>query len=137
MICEMCGKNIGRLTPIFVEGTLLNVCMDCEKFGRAAGAKASAPTPLDIEQRLAQRARRHQVKDIFDEAPESGIVEEYAKLIKAAREKKGWTHEELGNKAQERKSIIAKVESGGMEPSEALAKRLERVLGVKLIQKQG
>ncbi len=45
----------------------------------------------------------------------------------------GITQEELGKKINESESIIRRLETHKMHPSEALARKLERVLRLKLL----
>lgn len=131
----MCGKEVSKLVPIFIEKSMLSVCSICAKFGKNVDKPGIAPTPIEITQRLQMRSQRQEIKDIFSEESTDAMAENYSTIIKNARDKKGWSQEELGKKVNEKKSVIAKIEAGGMEPSIDLARRLEKVLGVKLIEK--
>mgnify|MGYP001609896544 CR=1 FL=1 len=62
------------------------------------------------------------------------LVEDYADIIKKKRESVGMTQKDFANKLNEKESIIHKLETGAFEPSLALAKKLEKLLGVKLIE---
>lgn len=137
MICEMCGREASALTPIFIEKSMLSVCQNCAKFGRSPSKPGIAPTPIEITQRLRVRSQRQEIKDVFSEESPDAMAENYSTIIKNARDKKGWSQEELGKKVNEKKSVIAKIESGNMEPGIGLARRLERVLGVKIVEKGG
>jgi putative transcription factor len=57
---------------------------------------------------------------------------EFPSLIRNARSKKGLTHDQLGQKINEKVTLIRKVETGSIRPDEILAKKLERFLGIKL-----
>ena len=48
--------------------------------------------------------------------------------------KRNWSQEDLAKKLNERKSVIAKLESKTMYPDDNLTKKLERTLGIKLIE---
>lgn len=63
------------------------------------------------------------------------LVEDFNVVVRQARESKGWTREELGAKIYEKVSVITRIESGKMEPDLKLARKLEKTLGVKLIEK--
>jgi len=57
---------------------------------------------------------------------------EFPSLIRNARSKKGLTHDQLGQKINEKVTLIKKIETGSIRPDEILAKKLERFLGIKL-----
>ena len=63
------------------------------------------------------------------------IVDDYAHVIKEGREKKKLTQEELALNIKERHSLIHNIESSGLKPSLELAKKLEKYLGITLIEK--
>jgi putative transcription factor len=46
--------------------------------------------------------------------------------------KKGLTHEQLGMQMNEKANLLRRFETGALKPDELFAKKLERVLGVKL-----
>jgi putative transcription factor len=62
------------------------------------------------------------------------LAEDYSRRIQRAREKKGWSREDLGRKINERVSIISKLEHGEMHPPDSLVKKLERALEIKLME---
>ena len=66
-----------------------------------------------------------------------GIVSDYSVKIRESREKLELTQKELGEKIAEKESIIHKIETGLMEPSLKLAKKLENFLKIKLIEIYG
>jgi putative transcription factor len=57
---------------------------------------------------------------------------EFPKVIRDARNKKGITHEQLGQKIYEIVTLLKKVETGTIKPDDILSKKLERFLGIKL-----
>jgi len=60
-------------------------------------------------------------------------AEDYSTKIKAAREKLGLTHEELGKKINEKASVLRNLEAGKMAPNNQLASKLEHMLKIKLL----
>lgn len=139
MICEMCGKEMASLLPVRIEGTILNVCRDCARFGdnvKSGGKQQSGAEPSVIQARLQNRERRMKTRDVYEGAEESiELAEDFPKRIKEAREKLGWKQEELAAKMNERVSIVHKLESGGMHPDDALIKKVEKTLDIKLKEK--
>ncbi len=138
MICEMCGKDCKGLKVVEVEGTTLNVCPECAKFGKQKATPVGIPTapvtPQRVMESLERREKRGQQKDIFEQITEE-LVDDYAERVREARVKKGWTPEELGKKINERKTVITKIEAGEMTPTEDLTRRLQAALGIKLLEK--
>lgn len=128
MQCDMCGSE-GKLFKALIEGTELNVCSSCSRYGKAVPQKRDPPVMA-----------KHPNKSFhFKKEPQKEIVEliteDYAGLIKDKREKLGLKQEQLAKKMAERESLVQKVESGHIEPSLALARKFERFLGLKLIEK--
>ena len=121
--CEICGKRFDNLERAIVEGVLINVCHDCSKFGKVITIKK----PLIEPERIISVQRREETED---------IVDNYAELIKQAREKKGLKQEELAMNIAEKESIIHKIETRSLKPSFKLARKLEQFLGIKLIELQ-
>ena len=99
MNCEICGKPIeGRPIRTKIDGSVLEVCKECSKFGRV-----QKDTPL--ERKFVSRnkkgnpqkrpqANRQNVQRRRREEPMDELVEDYNVLIRKARESKGWTREE-------------------------------------------
>ena len=139
MLCEVCGSEVTRTKTVTVEGTVLNACPNCARFGVEVGAAASAPrrrsTPPVIAERLEARRRRMTPKDMYAQSGEEDLAEDYAARIRSAREARGWKQSDLGAKINERVTVIAKLESGTMVPTDDLLRRLERALEIKLKEK--
>jgi len=102
MICEMCGKEFSSLLPVRIEGTVLNVCRECARFGdnvRAGGKPGTTAEPSVIQARLQNRERRMKTRDVYEGGEESiELAEDFPKRVKEAREKLGWKQEELAAK---------------------------------------
>ena len=122
MICDMCGEN-DRLFKTIVEGAELALCRDCSKFGKVAGA---------IQQDEPYLAK----KAIKETEPESIqlLVEDYAEKIKKKREQLGLSQKELAEKLNEKESIVQKIESGHFEPEIGTAKKIEKLLNIKIME---
>src|SRR3989344_4021180 len=121
MNCELCGKE-AQLFPTTIEGTELEVCATCGNFGNVH-LKRSPPPPAPQKISLPEELEANEV-----------MTENFAAIIKQAREKLGLKQAELAEKLNEKASIIHKIETG-VEPSIALARKLERFLHVKLVSK--
>jgi len=137
MFCELCGNDVPRTKTVVVEGTVLAVCPNCARFGTEVGAPAirKKATPPVIAERLEARRRRMTPRDVYTQAGEEDLTEDYASRIRGAREARGWKQAELGARINERVTVIAKLESGAMIPNDGLIRRLERALEIKLKEK--
>jgi putative transcription factor len=137
----MCGETIrGPAKLVRVEGAELQVCSRCEKFGTAvqqpkrtdirrpspgAGspARAAAPAP----------ATTYRKRDMFDYMG-GEIVDDYADRIRHARESKGLSQKDLALQMMERELLIKKIEKSELVPEEDVRKKLEKVLGIRLLE---
>lgn len=138
MLCELCGNEVPRTRNVAIEGTVLSVCPTCARFGDEVMAPVVRRTsmPPVIAQRLEARTKRQTPRDVYAQAAgEEELVEDYPARIRRAREARGWKQADLGAKINERASVIAKLEAGGITPGDALVRKLERELGIRLREK--
>ena len=117
-VCEMCGRS-GPLVTAIIEGTQLSVCKSCARMGK-------------IVQRPVQKHKP--VKEDRRETIEM-LVNDYSERIRKAREQSGLTQKEFANKLNEKESIIQKIESGTFRPTIEKARRFEKALKIKLVEK--
>ncbi len=120
--CEMCGQPTSNPMKVLVEGTIMTLCPSC-------ASKVKGKVVRD-EGKIVKRSIKKKGGDMIDRYE---IVEDYAKRIREARERLGMTRKELGIAVKEREVTIAKIERGELRPNLELARRLEKVLGIKLI----
>jgi len=137
LICELCGKDVARTRNVSVEGTVLMVCNDCARFG----TEPTGPVPVRrrgnpiVAERLEKRQRRITERDVYATTTLEELVADFSERIRHAREERGWKQTDLGAKINERASVIAKLETGAMIPSDTLARKLEKALEIKLREK--
>jgi putative transcription factor len=136
MICELCGKETPKTRTVLVEGTELKVCPECAKFGedRSTTKKETGPK-AQIAQRLERRERRMRSRDVYSQGETLELAEDYSNRIRKARMSRDWKQEDLASKINEKKSVITKIESGHMRPSDSLIGKLEKALGITLMEK--
>lgn len=136
MICELCGRDVPRLRKVVIEGVILNVCDECAKFGKEIKngeiPKDVKYIPPEVIRERVERKKRRRYRDLDEEEV---LVEDYAERIRHARERLGMTQDELAKKILEKRTVISKLERGEMHPDEALIKKLEKALGIKLKEK--
>lgn len=132
--CEMCGKAVGT-RRYMVEGTVMNLGLECAKYGTPLDAPAPAGTQASMHQGLERRDQRMTSRNVYDAGDQSVMVEDYGPRIHKAREAKGWTHEQLGNRVSARVPELKHIEAGKLRPSDAVARKMERELGITLFEK--
>jgi putative transcription factor len=131
--CEVCGHKIHDepITAV-IEGARLTVCVECSKHGKIVYEEPAAPkqavkkpqVPVSMVQRKPMVANVKITQE---------VTEDYANTIRAAREKLGLTHEELGKRISEKASVLRNLEVGKMAPNNQLASKLEHMLKIKLL----
>ena len=120
--CEMCGSE-GETVLALIEGVELNVCSKCAAFGK----QIKRPVVKNGKTRPAKQKK-----------PEKEIIEQvkydFAKIIRDKREKMGLKQEEFAKFLSEKESIIQKIETGDYTPSLSLARKIEKQLGIVLVE---
>ena len=142
MLCEMCGNEVETTSRTRIEHSVLQLCPACSKFGtpvdppppaRSETAPASARgRPLEAATRPASRPRRLEERDLYTEIGELELAPDWGQRVRRAREALTWTPEELGKRLNEKKSVVLKIETGGLHPPDALVRKLEHLLKVRL-----
>ncbi len=96
MQCEICGTDIkGNPIRVTVEGTVLDVCGKCARYGKPSDKWTPVSRKMSPSEKVVviHKPRR----DAFDRL-ECEINQDYAQVIRKARESKGLTIEELASK---------------------------------------
>lgn len=126
LYCEICGMPIvGRPYYAEVDGVEMTLCASCYLKLTRSGRARPLRRPSPPKRAASTRQRRVVI--------EYEIVEDYDDKIKAGRIAKGLTTAELAQKLRISESLLRKIEQGKMKPSIDLARRMERVLGIKLL----
>jgi putative transcription factor len=136
MQCELCGKDCFDCKPAAVDGARMMLCPGCMKYGEGVKEAAKPKPSTSVYKPPLDRIRRPKVKDVY-EGMNKELVSGWNELIKSARTKKGLSREELGFKIGERTVTISKIENGDLRPSDEVVKKLEKELGITLIEEVG
>lgn len=130
--CEMCGRELEArdVKKAYVEGLLLILCPSCyTRLVNQGKAKPYIEKPAQRPPPPQPQSRpRPPVREEYE------VVEDYAKRIREARERLGWSQQVLANKARVGENVIKRIESGKLKPGLDLARRLEKILGIKLLE---
>ena len=130
MACEMCGKQEAVLKAS-IEGTVLAVCDGCSRYGKVVG-KVSMPAA----------ATRREDKKTAEVEEFDVVVANFGQLLKQKREELGRKQEDgfmkledFAKKIAVKESALHKMETGTLKPSMEEAKRIGKLLGLKLVEK--
>lgn len=156
--CEICGREIPETSAfkIYVENTEMIVCPTCYfKYISGSTKDENRNKPMTLASTTFNKTRESShtrfepgkssvvnVSSRTSHAPKGvslkiveryEIVSNYHEVIKKAREQKGLSTKDLAIKLGESENVVKRIESGRLIPSIELAKRIENVLGVKII----
>jgi putative transcription factor len=134
MECEMCGKKVAT-RRYMVDKTVMNLGIECSRYGVAMDAPAPAGSPAAMQQNLERRAGRMTSRSVYDAQDSTVLVSDFGPRIHKAREAKGLSHDQLGNKVSARVPELKHIEAGKLRPSDEVAKKLEKELGITLYEK--
>ncbi|MBI2101958.1 TIGR00270 family protein [Candidatus Woesearchaeota archaeon] len=123
--CDLCGKRVEILAKAVIEGVQLDVCSDCARFGKVV----QQPKRLDAKSQIRQMQKSPQKEEKMEL-----LVENYAEIIRKRRESMGLTQKDFAGKISEKEATVHKIETGALAPPLSLAKKLERFLGVRLVE---
>jgi len=122
---------------IFVESVKLSVCPSCysrvvrsdvaKEIKEVTAAKGS-PKSARASSKPELRSRE---RELFEEYE---VVPDYAERVKQARERLGLTQKALADLVKESENTIKRIESGRLVPTIPLARKLEEVLSIKLLE---
>ncbi len=129
MRCEICGKKlVEEPLKTKVDGSIMLTCKECSKFGKVQREVPKPKRPGASRARAPRRVQRPR-------EPAEEVVENVKDIVRQAREKKGWSREELGEKIYEKSSVVSRIESGKMVPDLKLARKIEKLMNIVLIEK--
>lgn len=133
MQCDLCGTKREEVFRAVIEGTELNVCSECARYGRVVGKRAIAAEP-GKPLGLNERGRPLVPASAPKKEALMVIVPDFADRVKNKRESLGLKQKEFAKLISEKESLVHNVETGSFEPSIELARKLERFLRIKLVE---
>lgn len=135
--CEMCGSPVRRREAkiVYIEGARLVLCPYCyaKVAKRAVAAEVKELTRPKIKRPPVRSApaKRSPPRKMLDDLE---VVPDYANRIRKARERLGWSQRVLAEAIGESENVIKRMEAGRLTPSIDQARRLEKVLNIKLLE---
>ncbi len=145
-------KGQGR--NVVIEGASMLVCPQCAtKFGnqptssapRSSSTPRTRPSWIGGPEKPVQSRPKKASTPKPRQKPRSGgvllddmeLIEDYAKAIRNARQKRNMSQEELAQKIGERISTLQSIESGRLKPTGKTIRGLERELEISLLEAVG
>lgn len=131
MDCEICGRSDAGFVSL-IEGAKMRTCAACAHMGRiisypprpgATSPSYGANTGSGSSLSFAPKSK-----------VEYDFVDDFGMLIRNARMKSHLPLSVLAEKLNEKESFLERVEHGATRPSEALARKLEKELNIKLLE---
>ncbi len=119
--CTLCGKKVDKLFLVQVEGSKIEVCEKCGKYGNIL---------KEIKPQEAKAKKVFIRKETYPklEEPEGILKPNYGQVIIQARQKLGLERKKFAMKINEKDSIIRREELQQMTPNEKLKKKLKTFL---------
>ena len=105
----------------------LLVCSNCKKFGK----EVKIETPREPVKFIPKPRYTAPPKEKFY-API--LIKNFGSKIKSAREKRGLTIKELGEKIYEKESLLHKIEGSKIRPTMKAIEKLEKFLNISLTE---
>ncbi|BFI73658.1 TIGR00270 family protein [Nanoarchaeota archaeon] len=118
--CELCGKNTNKLYKVLIEGTILNVCEECKKYGKPVDEKGNV-----IEKKV-------EIKEIVGEV----VDENYNKILIKYREEHNLKQEDMAKLLGIKENLYKAIENKKIIPDLNLAKKIEKILNIKITKKE-
>ncbi|MCL4332093.1 MAG: multiprotein bridging factor aMBF1 [Candidatus Thermoplasmatota archaeon] len=144
----MCGEKTPKVTRVRIEGAVIEACDRCAKLGTPVDPPKKAPVTYTFSKPAyspprpratapARPQRRRSTQAVRPDRMDLDHVEvtpDYAEIIKTAREKMSWSQDDLAAKLMEKKNVLSSIERGALRPDIKVARKLEKLLGIKLIE---
>lgn len=121
----MCGTESGKLMTAIVEGVELNLCSNCASFGKVVNKPSSRSIS---KRRIAVQKKERELVLV--------VNQDFARIIREKRERMGLKQKEFAKFLNEKESLIPKIESGTYVPPISMARKLEKQLGIELVEQQ-
>ncbi len=131
--CEICDGIIwGRGVKVIIEGAKIIVCQNCAQHGKRIINKAPNIPPRKVES-SKKTSTAKSLKSRIEPQNELEIVEDYNIKIRKVRLSLGLNQDQFAQKLNEKPSLLKRIETGKTKPSIKLAKKMEKIYGIKLI----
>ena len=108
-------------------------CGECAKLGSIVWEARTEPHLKKVVRRMATPILPPKRQPPLSVSESLELVDGFGVKVRAAREKAGLSHQDLGKRISEKVSVLRKIESGKMTPDNLLTEKLEHALRLKLL----
>ena len=131
--CQICGSIIwGKGIKVIIEGAKITVCQNCAQYGKKIQTKAHSEQKGKLVQYKDKPARKN-TKPRINQQEELEIIEDYAVKIRKKRQSLGLNQDQFAQKLNEKPSLLRRIETGKAKPTIKLARKIQKIYGIKLI----
>ena len=132
--CEMCGSETFT-TLVEIDHVELYACSKCAKFGKPVTKRTPPvkqrykrkPTQSPVRQKVS--TRKAPVKDFLHDKI---LIDGYGQLIQEARRERGIGRAELALLIKEKETLLARIETEKVIPTDRVIAKIERELDIEL-----
>ena len=125
--CELCGAENVSTYKTSTSGARVDACNRCID---RLGLTKPVPPPNRISSQNTSTQTRISGSNIMKNSDKE-LAPDFHKRIRQARQVKGWDQREFAKRMNERLNIVQRTENGN-RPTDALIKKIEKVLDVEL-----
>ena len=111
--CSVCGSN-GSTSLVLIEGARVEACMKCARFGKSVSRKAV----------VFEKPQERFV--------EVALIEDYGNVIRLAREREGFSQEDLCKKLALNLQLLQQIEAQKFKPQEGIGRKIEQFLKISI-----
>ena len=132
--CPICDGVIWKGNRIIIEGTKLTVCDSCAQHGKKIERKnvlSYSKQQYSIKNKSVHKIPAKK-RDVIENIE---FVPDYAARIRKIRTLNRLNQDQFAQKLNEKPSLIRRIESGKVEPTIKLAKKIEKVYNITLLRK--
>ena len=119
MYCEICGRPITKGYLVRIEGAVLLACESCAERGE-----------------IIQEVREKSGRKVFKEESYTDLVDDFGKRIREARKRLRMDLKELSRETGISVKALKLMEEEKIIPTEEQARKLEKALGIKLLEEE-
>ena len=131
--CEICGRPVQKKKLYRYEGLTLILCPICARNVNAIEVPEKKVVSYERHQQSQKRISKPPSK--IPEELTYELVQDYGRKIREAREKLGLERDKLARRLGISESLLRKIEMEKLSPDLALARRLEKILHIRILRK--
>lgn len=134
--CYICGQP--AYGEGLVEGARVPLCQRDLQYGKSVKVAAPAPAvskPSSSKSFPSQASAPPAPRGPYQPRHYS-VAEEYPELVAQARQKLGWTRLKLAQETFLMENVLERIEHGHLTPDLKTAQKLEKALGIRLVEEE-